>query len=156
MSTTGTATAQETELDAAIRLRRTIARLSRGLRPSQAATGLTPTQISVLVSVTIYGPIKLADLGAREGLNPTMLSRMVAQLASAGLVRRVADPADKRAALVEPTARGKRLHERMRQVRNDTLLAELARLSDEEHDLLLAALPALEQLADRLHKAPVR
>src|SRR3954465_12874514 len=75
-----TTTAQETELDAAIRLRRTIARLSRGLRPSQAATGLTPTKISVLVSVTIYGPLKLADLGAREGLNPTMLSRIVAQL----------------------------------------------------------------------------
>jgi len=155
-STTDTATAQETELDAVVRLRRTIARLSRGLRPTQAATGLTPTQISVLVTVTIYGPIKLAELGAREGLNPTMLSRMVAQLSSAGLVRRVTDPADKRAALVEPTARGKRLHERMRQVKNDALVGELARLSDEDHARLLAALPALEQLADRLHKAPAR
>jgi DNA-binding MarR family transcriptional regulator len=149
-----TTTVQETELDAAIRLRRTIARLSRGLRPTQAATGLTPTQISVLVSVTIYGPLKLADLGAREGLNPTMLSRIVAQLAASGLVRRVTDPTDKRAAVVEPTAAGKRLHERMRQVKNDALVAELARLPGSDHDLLLAALPALEQLADRLHKGP--
>ena len=54
-----------TELDTAIRLRTAISRLSRRLRPTQAATGLTPTQISVLVTVVLEGPIKLADLGAR-------------------------------------------------------------------------------------------
>src|SRR4051812_18654482 len=81
-----------TELDVAIRLRSTISRLSRRLRPTQAATGLTPTQISVLVSVVLEGSLKLAELGAREGLNPTMLSRIVAQLGTRGLVRRTSDP----------------------------------------------------------------
>jgi DNA-binding MarR family transcriptional regulator len=139
-----------TELDTAIRLRTAISRLSRRLRPTQAATGLTPTQISVLVSVVLEGPVKLAELGAREGLNPTMLSRIVAQLAHRGLVRRTEDPDDRRAARVEATPSGKRLHEKMRQQRNDALVAELGVLAPEEHDRLVAALPALEQLAERL------
>jgi DNA-binding MarR family transcriptional regulator len=142
--------AQETELDVAVRLRAAISKLSRGLRPTQAATGLTPTQISVLVTVVLFGPLKLSELGAREGLHPTMLSRIVAQLGARGLVRRVADPDDKRAARIEPTARGKRLQETMRKQRNDTLVAELARLEPDERELILAALPALEELAERL------
>ena len=146
MPTTETAN----ELDTAIRLRAAISRLSRRLRPTQAATGLTPTQISVLVSVVLEGPVKLAELGAREGLNPTMLSRIVAQLAQLELVRRTEDPDDRRAARVEATASGKRLHEKMRQQRNDALVAELSVLAPDEHERLVAALPALELLAERL------
>jgi len=142
-----------TELDVAVRLRIAISQLSRGLRPPQTATGLTPTQLSLLVSVVLFGPLKLADLGTREGLHPTMLSRIVAQLTRAGLVRRSADPDDRRAAMVEATAAGRRLHERMRQQRNDALLAQLVELSPEEHDVLVAALPALELLAERLKPA---
>jgi DNA-binding MarR family transcriptional regulator len=142
-----------TELDVAVRLRIAISQLSRGLRPPQTATGLTPTQLSLLVSVVLFGPVKLADLGAREGLHPTMLSRIVAQLTRSGLVRRSADPDDRRAALVEATAAGRRLHERMRQQRNDALLAQLVELSPDEHDTLVAALPALELLAERLKLA---
>jgi DNA-binding MarR family transcriptional regulator len=145
-----TTQAQDTELDVAIRLRGAISRLGRRLRPTQASTGLTPTQISALVTVVLFGPLKLSDLAEREGLNPTMLSRIVAQLAARGLVRRVADADDRRAARVEPTAQGKRLHERMRQERNDALVTQLARLSPDERALLVAALPALELLAERL------
>jgi DNA-binding MarR family transcriptional regulator len=144
------ATTQGTELDVAIRLRGAISRLSRRLRPTQTATGLTPTQISVLVSVVLGGPLKLAELGAREGLNPTMLSRIVAQLVERGLVRRSNDPDDRRAARVEATAAGKRLHERMRQLKNDALVAELGLLSPDDHERLVAALPALELLAEQL------
>jgi DNA-binding MarR family transcriptional regulator len=79
-----------------------------------------------------------------------MLSRIVAQLGAKGLVRRTNHPEDRRAALVAATASGRRLHERMRAQRNDALVAELAVLSPEEHDRLVAALPALELLAERL------
>ncbi|MDX6503322.1 MAG: hypothetical protein QOE29_447 [Gaiellaceae bacterium] len=145
-----TATKETTELDAAIRLRAAIGLLSRRLRPTQTAVGLTPTQISALVTIVLAGPLKLGDLAAREGLNPTMLSRIVAQLAERGLVRRIADPDDRRVARVETTTAGKRLHERMRQQKNDALVAQLALLSPAERDLLVAALPSLELLAERL------
>jgi hypothetical protein len=38
----------------------------------------------------------------------------------------------------------------MRQQRNDALVAEISVLSPGEHDRLVAALPALELLAERL------
>src|SRR3954470_10643265 len=122
------------ELDAAIRLRSSISRLSRRLRPTQVATGLTPTQLSALVSTVLSGPLGLSELAEREGLNPTMLSRIVGQLAERGLLRRSAHPDDRRAARVEATAAGRRLHERMRQEKNDALVAQLALLTPDEHD----------------------
>jgi DNA-binding MarR family transcriptional regulator len=148
-----TTTTTETDLDTVARLRAVIARLSRRLRPTQAATGLTPTQLSVLVTVVLRDSIRLADLAAHEGLNPTMLSRIVGQLVANELVRRVADPADGRAGFVEATAGGRRLHARIRQERNDALLTQLAGMNEEERRLVVAALPALEVLADRLREA---
>jgi DNA-binding MarR family transcriptional regulator len=140
------------DLDTVTRLRAVVSRLSRLLRSTQAATGLTPTQISVLVTVVRLGPIKLGDLAAFEGLNPTMLSRIVAQLGEAGLVRRAPHPDDRRAGLVEATAAGRRLRERIRQERNDALAAQLAGLDEAELDALGAALPTLELLAERLKR----
>src|SRR4051794_36439116 len=131
------------------RLRAALGRMARRLRPTRAAAGLTPTQISVLLAVVRCSPQRLADLAEREGLNPTMLSRVVANLAQAGLVRRAADPADRRAALVEATPAGKKLRERMRRERNDLLAVELAALGEAEREALLAAPPPFEALAER-------
>ena len=68
--------------DTAVRLRVAIARLSRRLRPTAAgnAAGLTPTRISVLLTVVRAGSVRLSALAASESLNPTMLSRVIADL----------------------------------------------------------------------------
>jgi DNA-binding MarR family transcriptional regulator len=134
------------------RLRAAIGKLSRRLRTTSAgaAAGLTPTSISVLFTVARVGPIRLSDLAAEEGINPTMLSRVVGDFCEAGLVKRVADPGDGRAALVKVTADGRRLCERMRRERTDALNLELDTLSGHEHLLLEQAIPVLEKLAEQL------
>ncbi len=140
------------EVETAGRLRAAVGKLSRRLRttPAGAAARLTPTRISVLFTVLRIGPIRLSDLAAEEGVNPTMLSRVVADFCDAGLVERVADPGDGRAALVTVTAEGRRLCERMRRERTDALNLELETLSDHERQLLEQALPVLERLAEQL------
>jgi DNA-binding MarR family transcriptional regulator len=136
--------------DSGARLRAVIARLARRLRPTRAGSGLTPTQISVLFTVARHGPIPLAELAEREALNPTMLSRVVAGLCEAGLVARTTHPGDRRVALAEPTPAGRRTRERIQRERSDALAAHLAELAPEERLAILAALPALEALAERL------
>ncbi len=134
------------------RLRAVIGRLSRRLRPTPAAVaaGLTPTKISVLLHVARAGQIRLSELSDAEGINPTMMSRVIADLTEAGLVTRAIDPGDRRAALVEATAAGRKLADRIRRERTDALNLALDGLDERERSQIEAALPALERLAERL------
>lgn len=138
--------------DTAARLRATVGRLHRRLRRTAAgaAAGLTPTRVSLLTTIDRLGPIRLSDLAAEEGINPTMLSRIVGDLVESGLIDRIGDPADRRAALVTATRDGRRVIERMRRERTDVLSLALESLSPGERRQLERALPALERLADKL------
>lgn len=136
--------------DASARLRAAVGRLSRRLRETRAGSGLTPTQISVLFSIVRLGPLTMTELAEREALNPTMLSRVVAGLCEAGLVARSTDRSDRRVALAAPTAAGSRLRERIQRERSEALARHLAALEPAERDAILAAIPALEALAERL------
>lgn len=143
-------TDRTTAAESAAALRLVIGRLARRLRPTVAGSDLTPTMTSVLFGVVRTGPVRLSVLAEDEGLNPTMLSRVVAKLAEDGLVRRTCDPQDRRAALVEATPAGRRLRERIHAERAAALDAHLAALTDADRRTLEEALPVLERLADRL------
>ena len=140
------------DIDTASRLRVAIGRLSRRLRTTAAgsAAGLTPTRISVLLTVVRDGPIRLSVLAEAESLNPTMLSRVIADLGDAGLVARVSDDGDRRAAWAEATDKGRKLAERMRRERTDAVNEAMKQMAPADRDLLEQALPALEQLAEHL------
>jgi DNA-binding MarR family transcriptional regulator len=141
----------DTELVA--RLRGVISRLARQLNATSTGEGLTPTQYSVLALVRLRGPLGLAELTELEGLNPTMLSRIVKALDERGLIRRLPDPSDMRAARVEVTSEGEQVHERVRQQRTRVLSECLQRLPPRTAELLLAAVPAMEALAEEV-KSP--
>ena len=136
-----------------IRLRRVILRLARQLNAASIGEGLTPTQASVLGIVTHRGPLGLTELTAIEGLNPTMLSRVVGKLDSFGLIRRLRDPDDFRAARVEVTAEGKQAYQRIAAQRAAILSERVADLPSDQADALVVALPALEHLAEDLRAA---
>jgi DNA-binding MarR family transcriptional regulator len=146
------ATAVDTET--AQRLRMVFGQLSRRLRPTEAglAADLTPTRVAVLLNTVRNGPIRLADVAEQEGLNPTLLSRTVANLAQDGLVTRTADAADRRSAWLDATPAGRELAERIRAQRTHAVQVALEQLSPADRGLVEAAVPALEQLAQRLHE----
>lgn len=142
--------------EAVLRLRAVIARLARQLNASATGEGLTPTQASVLGLVVAYGPLSLAELTALEGLNPTMLSRVVGKLDQMGLIRRIPDPADLRSASVESTAAGQRVNRTVKAKRAAAIRVCIDRLSPEDEVGLLAALPALESLSGALRDGGAR
>lgn len=128
--------------------------LSRRLRPTAAgaAAGLTPTRSSILLRVLREGPLRISELAGTEGINPTMLSRVISQLSADGLLERSSDAGDRRAAWVGTTAAGRRLAERMRKERTDALSLALGTLSETEIHRLERVLPALEHLAESLRE----
>ena len=141
---------QASAAESTARLRAAIGKLSRRLRPTVAGSGLTPSEISVLFSLVRSGPVRLSELAQLEGLNPTMLSRITARLSDAGLIRRSADPGDRRSAFVQATAAGRRLRERIHRERTQALSEHVDALEEHEREALWAALPVLEDLAERL------
>jgi DNA-binding MarR family transcriptional regulator len=140
------------DIDTAARLRVVIGRLSRRLRTTAAgsAAGLTPTRVSVLLTVVREGPIRVSALAESESLNPTMLSRVIADLVDGGLLERTSDDGDRRAAWVEATEDGRGLAQRMRRERTDAVNEALEGLAPADRRLLEKALPALEELAEHL------
>jgi DNA-binding MarR family transcriptional regulator len=138
------------DVELVARLRAVIGRLARQLNEASTVEGLTPTQYSVLALIRIRGPLGLAELAELEGLNPTMVSRVIRVLDDAGLIRRTPDPADLRAARVEVTPDGEQVHEHVRAVRTRVLTDCLERLPPETANALLDAVPAMEDLAEAI------
>jgi DNA-binding MarR family transcriptional regulator len=136
--------------EAAGRLRTAVARISRRLRRAETRRGLSPSQWEVLATVARSGSIRFADLAEAEGLNPTMLSRIAAKLEADGLVARAQDRDDGRVAHLAITAAGRRLHAAVRAERTDALLMALDGLNERDRRAVIAALPALEAVAEQL------
>lgn len=121
--------------------------MGRGLRQTEAGTDLSPTQYAVFASVTVHERVRLSDLAEIEGLNPTLLSRIVAKLEEKELVAREQDADDRRVAHVSATAKGRELLARIRSERTDALSQALDNLDEDELEALTRALPVLESLA---------
>jgi DNA-binding MarR family transcriptional regulator len=138
--------------DTPARLRAVVGKLSRRLDATARGTGLTSSQLSALGVVARSGPLRLSELAEIEHVNPTMLSRIVGALVDGGLLRRKADPDDRRAGLVEVTPQGRRTHDRLRAERAKVLADGLAALPADDRAVVEAALPALEALVTAMRK----
>ena len=135
------------DVELVARLRGVIGKLARQLNATSTGEGLTPTQYSVLGLIRSRGPLGLAELTELEGVNPTMLSRIVRKLDDGGLIRKRPDPSDLRAVRVEITPEGITVQERVRNLRSRVLTEWLNQLPPDTADTLLAAVPAMEELA---------
>lgn len=129
------------------RLRIALGRISRTVDRKVAGDGMTRTQLSVLGTVSRAKRVGMSELAEIEGLNPTMLSRVVGKLEVAGLVLRSPGEEDRRAVVVGITAAGRRLHESLRRQRTRLFADRLADLPSTHRQALLAAIPALESLS---------
>ncbi|MDR1998874.1 MAG: MarR family transcriptional regulator [Frankiaceae bacterium] len=132
------------------RLRIAIGKISRAMDRQIASGAMTRTQSNVLGTIIRRGQMRLGDLAELENINPTMLSRVVAKLDAAGYIRRMPDPADLRAVLIEATDEGVAAHALARAQRTALLGARLVELPEPDDSRLRAALPALEHLGDAM------
>ncbi len=128
------------------RLRLAVGALVRWMRQRDPGN-LSPAQLSALASVDVYGPLRIGDLAARERVAAPTMTRLVAQLADAGLLTRGPDPTDGRGSLVSLAPAGAAALDEVRRERTTLLGRRLAALSAEQRAAVAAALPALEALA---------
>jgi DNA-binding MarR family transcriptional regulator len=137
------------------RLRAVISRGNRHLRMTYADDSLSPSQLEVLAMLARRGPMRLSELATEEGLNPTMVSRIVAKLENADLARRTPDEVDRRVVHVAATEKGRSLHHVIRRQRTNALKLALEQMSPSDQRTLADAMPVLELLVKSL-KLPRR
>ena len=138
---------QLTEPEVAARLRLVLNRLVRRLR-SETPGDLSPSLHSALVTIERQGPVTLGQLATCERVTPPSVTRMVATLERLGLVRRAADPCDRRVARVSLTPAGLRVVQRSRTRKTAYLARRLRRLDAADLAALREALPVLERLLE--------
>ncbi|MGH3300845.1 MAG: MarR family winged helix-turn-helix transcriptional regulator [Streptosporangiaceae bacterium] len=138
--------------EGAIRLRGVISKLARELNASSTGEGLTPSQASALGLIVARGPLGLTELGERERINPTMLSRVIGRLVEMNLITRTPEPADLRSVSVLSTAAGRRVDKKVKARRAAAVSECLALLPAEQVAALTEALPALENLAETMRQ----
>ncbi len=134
-------------LEVASDLRRVVGALHRRFRREQAS-GLTPSQWSLLVTIEAFGPLRLSELAVRELVKPSTLTRSVAWLADRGLVDRVEDPTDRRAVVVSASAAGRRLVSGLFEHGQAEFAKRLDRLPADQRRAIERAMPVLNRLVN--------
>jgi DNA-binding MarR family transcriptional regulator len=114
----------------------------------EAGVSVDRTGFVLLVKV-MDEPARISRLAERIGLDISTTSRKVAELEAAGLVVRAHDPADKRAAVVSPTAKADDLVGRLRNARRRAFGDMLSSWDDADRARLA---DLLERLVDDINR----
>ena len=114
------------------RLHSTAIHVLRRVRAQDSASGISPARLSALSVIVFAGPISLNDLAAAEQVRPPTMSRIVDALETSGFARRRLNEEDRRAVLIEATARGAAVLRAGRKRRVRFLAAYLAGMSATE------------------------
>jgi DNA-binding MarR family transcriptional regulator len=129
--------------DPAVRLQHIATRLIRLARAPGRAEGLSSSQYSAMAVIEASPGISVVELARREMVTHPTMSRIVASMAKAGLVTRVADPNDRRAQRISLTEAGRAAYLQAAERRVALFRMVLARLSP-------AARAEVLELADEL------
>lgn len=124
--------------------------LLRGVRKEDERTGVGPARLSALSVLVFAGPMRLTDLARIEQVKPPTMTKIVAGLESAGLVRRRVDEEDARALRLEATPRGTKLLQEGRRRRVERFASALEPLPASDLDVLARAAAILERISAAL------
>jgi DNA-binding MarR family transcriptional regulator len=124
---------------AAIHLLRRVSREDTG-------AGVSAARLSALSVLVFAGPKTMSELAAMERVKVPTMSRLVAAMEGEGLVRRERHGTDARAVVLHPTAKGRRILERARELRLSLLESLLSQATAGE----IATVRAAAAIVDRV------
>ncbi len=127
------------------KLHSTAIHLLRRVRVEDAASGIGPARLSALSVVVFGGPISLNDLARAEQVRPPTMSRIVDALEREGLARKTVNQQDRRAVVIEATAKGANVLQQGRRRRVRALAKSLSRLKHAERAEIERAIEAIQK-----------
>jgi DNA-binding MarR family transcriptional regulator len=146
-----TAEAVTDDVEVAAALRVAIGLLVRKMRQAQLPGELTLAETSALSRLDRHGPATSSELAKQDRISPQSMGATLAALEQRGLIERRRDPADGRRVVLSITEAGRQLANDRRGARVELLAAGLRDgFTAAERGQLLAAVPLLERLAEKL------
>jgi DNA-binding MarR family transcriptional regulator len=122
-------------------------RLAVAHAPVFAEVDLTMGQAKALYVVFALGRPRMSDVAARLGVSMSTASEVVDRLVDLGLVARQADRADRRHVILAATERAALVIERFRELGVAQLRELLARVTDDELEIVQRAIGILDRVA---------
>ncbi|AXH92708.1 MarR family transcriptional regulator [Micromonospora aurantiaca] len=114
---------------------------------SRHTVGVSPTQLRVLSLIVSHPDTNVNRLAELLDVVPSSASRLCDRLEAVGLLRRVADPRDRREVRLIPTAAADTLLRDLQERRHRAVQAVLDRMPNRVQHELLLALVAFSQAA---------
>lgn len=144
--------ATKTEVPAFFRVEQEVSLLLRRSRSYLAGVArevhpdLDASAYPLLLYIGTREEVRAADLAEYFGMNKGPISRQLTSLERLGLIRRVVDPADGRAALLVPTAEGRERFESARRARIERMSRQLDQWEDGDVERFATLLARFNEL----------
>ena len=141
---------RQPEIDAAIKIRRSVQRFARQLRFRRVGDAISGTKRSILGTLFRSGkPLTLTELARLERLQPQSLTRAIAELEETQLIERTNDEIDRRQLLISITDVGRDLLIVDARAQIHWLGATIStHMSKAEQQMLLIASDLIERICD--------
>jgi DNA-binding MarR family transcriptional regulator len=127
----------------------------RALHSFKASIARGQTEVERAMHVVLYvladcGPLRVSGLAERLGTDPSTTSRQTGELVKRDLLRKLPDPDDRRASLLDVTEAGHAVVASMKQRRHEHLARAVEGFGDDDLDVFTEL---LSRFADGLERA---
>jgi DNA-binding MarR family transcriptional regulator len=137
--------------EVAAALRVAVGMVMRKLKQAQLPGELTLAETSALSRLDRGGPATASELAKQDGISPQSMGATLAALEARALVARDRDPGDGRRIVLSITGAGRQVINDRRGARTEQIATALrGGFTEEELARLLAVVPLLERLAEKL------
>lgn len=122
-------------------------RSMRDFKRFMDATGLSFSQINILMRLFHGGCAGVSEIGDQLGVTNAAASQAVDRLVQLGLIERTEDPEDRRAKRLALTQKGRTLIEKGVEVRSQWIEGLTDALTPEQQNMIISALTLLTEAA---------
>ena len=122
-------------------------RSGRDFRGFMEETGLSFSQLNILMRLFHGGRCGVSEIGERLGITNAAASQSIDRLVNMGLIKRSEDPADRRAKQLALTQAGQALIEKGVEVRSQWVEGLTEALTSAQQDMIITALTLLTEAA---------
>ncbi|MBE3040763.1 MAG: MarR family transcriptional regulator [Chloroflexi bacterium] len=122
-------------------------RSMRDFKRFMDATGLSFSQINILMRLFHGGCAGVSEIGDQLGVTNAAASQAVDRLVQLGLIERTEDPEDRRAKRLALTQKGRALIEKGVEVRSQWIEGLTDALTPEQQNMIISALTLLTEAA---------
>jgi DNA-binding MarR family transcriptional regulator len=125
-------------------------RSMRDFRRFMDETGLSFSQINILMRLVHGKSFGVSDIGEQMGITNAAASQAVDRLVQSGLIERTEDPVDRRAKRLALTPKGRELIEKGLEARGKWIEGLTGALTPEQQNMIISALILLTEASRKM------